>query len=115
MLRKLSVLLLTLFLATAVYGQFGKKEKKPTERTVAGVVIDAAGEPVPGAVVQLKNMKTLAVRSFIARDKGDFVFNGLSMDVDWEFKAEFSGHASVPKNVGTFDSHPTLNLTLQLK
>src|SRR6266478_193093 len=115
MFRKLSVLFLALFLAAAAFGQFGKKAKAPTERVVNGVVLDTAGEPVPGAVVQLKNMKTLAVRSFITREKGDFVFNGLSMDVDWEFKAEFNGHASAPRTVSTFDSHPTLNLTLQLK
>jgi hypothetical protein len=115
MFRKIAVLLLSLFMVTAVYGQFGKKEKKPTERTVNGVVLDASGAPVPGAVVQLKNMKTLAVRSFIARDKGDFVFNGLSMDVDWEFKAEANGHSSGTRTVSTFDSHPELNITLQLK
>ena len=115
MIRKLAAILLTLFLATALYGQYGKKEKKPTERTVNGVVMDAAGAPVPGAVVQLKNMKTLAVRSFIARDKGDFVFNGLSMDVDWEFKADASGHSSAARTVSTFDNHTELNLTLTLK
>ena len=115
MFRKLAALLLTLLMATALYGQFGKKEKTPTERTVNGIVMDAAGNPVAGAVVQLKNMKTLAVRSFITRERGDFVFNGLSMDVDWEFKAESNGQASSPRTVSTFDSHPVLNLTLQLK
>ena len=115
MFRKLAVILLTFLMATALYGQYTRKEKKITERTVNGVVLDAMGAPVAGAVVQLKNMKTLAVRSFITREKGDFVFNSLSMDVDWEFKAEFSGQSSAPRTVSTFDSHPTLNLTLQLK
>jgi hypothetical protein len=115
MLRKLSVLFLALFLASVAFGQFGKKPKAPIERTVNGVVIDAAGEPVPGAVVQLKNMKTLAIRSFITREKGDFVFNSLSMDVDWEFKAQSDGRSSAARTISTFDSHPALNITLQLK
>ena len=115
MIRKLTALLLTLFLATALYGQYSKKEKKITERTVKGVVTDGEGTPVVGAVVQLKNMKTVAVRSFITKEKGEFIFNSLSMDVDWEFKAESNGRSSAPRTVSTFDSHPELNLTLQLK
>src|SRR5437016_1815850 len=102
MFRKLSALFLALVLTTAAFGQYTKKKKEPTERVVNGVVLDTTGAPVPGAVVQLKNMKTLAVRSYITREKGDFVFNALSMDVDWEFKAEFSGHASAPRTVSTF-------------
>ena len=43
MLRKLTALLLTLFLATALYGQYTRKEKKITERTVKGVVVNAEG------------------------------------------------------------------------
>ena len=115
MLRKITALLLTLFLTTALYGQYTRKEKKITERTVKGVVVDAEGAPVVGAVVQLKNMKTVAVRSFITREKGEFIFNSLSMDVDWEFKAESNGHMSDARTVSTFDSHPELNLVLQLK
>ena len=115
MIRKLTALLLTLFLATALYGQYSKKEKKITERTVKGVVVDAEGTPVVGAVVQLKNMKTVAVRSFITKEQGEFIFNNLSMDVDWEFKAESNGRSSAPRTVSTFDSHPELSLTLQLK
>lgn len=114
MIRKLTALLLALFLATALQGQW-KKEKKITERTVRGVVLSPEGTPVKDAVVQLKNMKTLAVRSFITRTDGDFIFNNLSMDIDWEFRAESNGKSSAPRVVSTFDSHPELNLTLQLK
>ena len=119
MLRKLAALLVTLLvtvpLTTALYGQYSKKEKKITERTVNGVVLDDAGTAVSGAIVQLKNMKTLAVRSFITREKGDFVFNSLSMDIDWEFKAESNGRSSATRTVSSFDSHPEINMTLQLK
>ena len=47
-----------------------------------------------GAVVQLKNTKTMQVRSFIAKDKGDYYFHGLSTDVDYELKAQANGKTS---------------------
>jgi hypothetical protein len=92
-----------------------KKPKTPTERSVSGVVTDVAGNPVPGAVVQLENMKTMQIRSFIAKEKGDYIFSGLGTDVDYSLKAEFSGHASATKTLSTFDSHPAPVINLQLK
>ncbi len=106
-------LILALALASFAFGQ--KKEKAPTERSVAGVVSDSSGAAVPGAVVQLKNMKTLQVRSFIAKDKGEYYFHGLSTDVDYELKGESNGHVSASKTLSSFDSHTeaTINLTLK--
>ncbi len=72
-----------------------KSEKASSERPVSGFVTDADGKPVVGAVVQLKNTRTLQVRSFITRDKGDYYFSGLSKDVDYELKAEFGGRSSM--------------------
>lgn len=74
MLRRMLVAVLVLTLATLAFGQ--KKSKEPQEKSVSGIVTDAGGNPVPGAIVQLKNMKTLQVRSFIAKDMGDYYFRG---------------------------------------
>jgi len=52
MLRRLTVVLFVLILAGFAFGQ--KKGKEPQEKSVSGVVTDASGNPVPGAVVQLK-------------------------------------------------------------
>jgi hypothetical protein len=114
MLRRFAVALLVLFLTTLAFGQ-GKKDKNPTERSVTGTVTDADGNPLPGAVVQLKNMKTLQVRSFIAKEKGDFYFQGLSTDVDYEFKAEWNGKWSNTRTLSSFDSHPTAVINLKIK
>ena len=100
-------------LATFAFGQGNKKA--PAERAVTGVVTSDNGEPDPGAVVQLKNMKTLQVRSFIAKEKGEFYFNGLSTDVDYEFRAEWNGKSSNTRTLSTFDSHPAVVINLQLK
>jgi hypothetical protein len=113
MLRRLTVVLFVLILAGFAFGQ--KKGKEPQEKSVSGVVTDATGNPVPGAVVQLKNTKTLQVRSFIAKDMGEYYFQGLATDVDYELKADSNGKSSGTKVLSLFDSHAEAKLNLQLK
>jgi hypothetical protein len=104
-----------LILALASFAFAQKKDKAPAERAVRGIVTDVSGMPVPGAVVQLENMKTLEIRSFIARDKGDYYFHGLATDVDYRLKAQSNGHESSTHMLSTFDSHPEAIINLQLK
>jgi hypothetical protein len=78
-------------------------------------VTDATGNPVPGAIVQLKNMKTLQVRSFIAKDTGEYVFTGLTTDADYEVKADSNGKSSATKTVSLFDDRTEMKINLQLK
>ena len=92
-----------------------KKGKEPQEKSVSGVVTDASGSPVPGAVVQLKNMKTLQIRSFIAKEMGEYFFMGLATDVDYEIKADANGKSSGTKTLSLFDSHAEAKVNLQLK
>lgn len=113
MLKKLTVVLFVLALATFALGQ--KKDKAPEEKSVSGVVTDASGNPVAGAVVQLKNTKTLQVRSFIAKEMGEYYFQGLATDVDYELKADFNGKSSATKQLSSFDSHAEARINLQLK
>jgi hypothetical protein len=113
MLRRLIVVLFVLALAGFALGQ--KKGKEPLEKSVSGVVTDASGSPVPGAVVQLKNMKTLQIRSFIAKDMGEYFFMGLAIDVDYEIKADANGKSSGTKTLSLFDSHAEAKVNLQLK
>lgn len=116
MVKRLVTILVVAGLASLAFGQFGsKKSKEPAERSVSGVVSDNDGHPVPGAVVQLKNTRTLDVRSFIAKDMGDYYFHGLSTDVDYELKAEFNGKSSATKTLSSFDTRPDAVLNLQLK
>lgn len=110
-LKTFAAALLILALASFAFAQ---KKKGPAEKTLSGVVTDPAGSPVPGAVVQLKNLKTLEVRSFIARDKGDYIFPGLAADVDWELKAMANGKSSKARTVSSFDSHTELIINLPL-
>lgn len=113
MLKRFTVALLVLAMATLAFSQ--KKSKEPAEKSVSGIVTDAGGNPVPGAVVQLKNTKTLQVRSFIAKEMGEYYFHGLSTDVDYELKADSSGKSSGTKTLSSFDSHIEATVNLQLK
>jgi hypothetical protein len=111
-IQRLAVAWLVLVLAAFAFGQ---KNKAPAERTLSGIITSVDGTPAAGAIVQLKNLKTLQIRSYIAREKGDYHFNGLGTDVDYEVKAEFNGHTSNTRTLSTFDSHPDAVINLQLK
>jgi hypothetical protein len=91
------------------------QKKAAVERPLKGVVTDADGKPVAGAVVQLKNTRTLQVRSFITKDKGEYFFAGLSKDVDYEVRAQFSGKASTPHRLSSFDTKPEPVINLEVK
>lgn len=93
--------------------QKSKKEDQ-TSRSVQGVVTSAEEAPVAGAVVQLKNTKTLQIRSFISKEDGSYVFNGLSSDVDYELRAEYQGSSSSPKTLSSFDSRKAVTINLKL-
>jgi len=97
--------------------QADKKDENANIRSVQGVVNDAQGGAVNGAVVQLKNTKTLQIRSFITRDNGTYYFHGLSKDVDYELRADFDGASSPSKTLSSFDTRkqPVVNLKLEPK
>ena len=83
-------------------------------RAIEGAVLSAAGAPVPGAIVLLKDAKTLQVRSYIAQQDGKYHFYGLSTDVNWQLRAEAGGLTSKTKTVSVFDSHTRVRVNLKL-
>jgi len=91
-----------------------KRDESATSRTVQGTVTAADETAVNGAVVQLKNMKTLQIRSFITKDDGTYYFNGLSTDIDYELKADYQGASSRTKTLSSFDDRKQAIVNLQL-
>src|ERR1700693_2320001 len=85
-----------LLLCCAGFGKRNDSKENTSARSVQGIVTDASGHPVAKAVVQLKDTKTLQIRSFIADSGGSYHFAGLGANVDYELKAEYDG-ASSPK------------------
>jgi hypothetical protein len=102
-----------LCLAPAALAQ--RKGEDTNVRTVQGTVSDANESAVEGAVVQIKNTKTLQIRSFITKENGAYYFHGLSPDVDYELKAEFQGAASSMKTLSSFDSRKQAVINLKLE
>ncbi len=97
--------LLAVFLLCAPAGFAQKKKGEGTTRSVQGLVTAAADDsPVIGAVVQLKNTKTLQIRSFITKEDGTYHFYDLSPDIDYELKADYQGSSSSTKTLSTYDS-----------
>ncbi len=92
-----------------------RKNEDDTTRTVEGVVTSAASQPVAKAVVQLKNTKTLQIRSFITSDDGSYHFVGLGTDVEYQLKAFHDGVNSSWKTLSVFNSKKTAIINLKLK
>jgi hypothetical protein len=90
------------------------KKGKITSRTVQGTVTGSDEQIVNGAVVQLKNTKTLQVRSFITQKDGTYHFNELSPDVDYELHADFSGSSSSTHTLSSFDGRAEAIINLKL-
>jgi len=112
------VLMLTLVCAASLPGQDVKKKKgEAATRTVQGTVADAEEKPITGAVVQLKDMRTLQVRSFISQENGAYHFSELKVDNDYQLKADYNGMTSGWKTLSVFDTRntPVMNLKLDKK
>ena len=92
----------------------GKLNEDPNIRSVSGVVTDANNGPVAGAVVQLKDTKSLLIRSYITQQDGKYHFPGLSTNVDYQLKAEHDGATSGVKRLSLFSGNraPVVNLKL---
>ena len=104
-----------LMCAAGSFAQDKKKKKgEETTRTVQGTVMAQDDTAVVGAVVQLKNTKTLQIRSFITKDNGTYYFHELSPDVDYELKADYQGASSSSKTLSSFDSRKVSNINLKL-
>lgn len=94
-----------------------KNDPDNATRSVQGAVFDPEDKVVEGAVVQLKDTKSLQVRSFITKPDGTYHFHGLNSNVDYQLKAEHKGLTTSWKTLSVFDDRKvaTLNLKLEKK
>ena len=92
-----------------------KKKKVERTRTVKGLVTTEAEDPIRGAVVQLKNTRTLVVKSFFTTPAGSYYFHGLDPNVDYELKAKYDEAASRTRTVSSFDDRMELIYNFKLK
>ena len=100
--------------AHATQWSLAASKDRDQSRTLSGTVLDQTEAPLAGSVVYLKNIKTLAVKSFIADDSGGFRFPALSPNVDYEIYAEFNGQRSGTKTLSSFDSRTAVQMQLKI-
>jgi hypothetical protein len=113
MTRFLAVSAMFLLLAAAP-ASFAQKKGDSATRSVQGAVTTPEDGIAAGAVVYLKNVKTLQVRSFITKEDGLYHFYELSPDVDYELKADLQGATSNAKTLSSFDSRKQAVINLKL-
>jgi hypothetical protein len=105
--------------ASAAAFQFTNEKKTKardrTHRDLVGLVLLPDETPAVGAVVKLKNRRTLEIRSFITQTDGKYVFQGLTSAVDYEVKAESKGLGSPTHVLSIYDTRldPVINLKLE--
>ncbi|MGA2715233.1 MAG: carboxypeptidase-like regulatory domain-containing protein [Bryobacteraceae bacterium] len=110
MFKKASILLAIMLLAWLPC----EAQYKP--RPVVGMVTDKRGNTLPGAIVQLENTRTLAVRSYIIHKDGRYHFEGLNDDIDYKLRAKYRNYWSEPKTLSKFNSstHPEVDLMIPI-
>lgn len=92
-----------------------KKKEDPNIRSLQGLVRGADENPVDGAVVKIKNIKTLQIRSFITKADGQYSFGGLSTNADYEVWADFQGGSSDTRTLSVFDSRKAAVINLKVE
>ena len=115
--RVLSVLGVALILVSGLLAQKKTKEERREEansRSVQGLITGADEKPVAGAVVLLKDMRSLQVRSFITQEDGTYHFSGLKGDIEYQLTAKSGDASAGPKTLSIFDSRKEAILNFKL-
>ena len=114
-LRAAVCLVLLLTLAIAAGAQDKAQDKKNAQlKTVHGTVMDGKDNFQASAVVYLKNLKSQAIKTYIADEAGKYRFSGLDPNVDYEIHAEKGDLISGNRNISSFDSRKDLEMTLKV-
>lgn len=90
------------------------QQRGPEQRVVQGKVTDGANAPIKGAVVYLKDSRSLAVKSFFSDAQGEYRFGQLSQNSDYQIWAENNGKKSAVKTISSFDNKNQFNINLKI-
>ena len=106
--------MIAVFLACQLLAQ-AQGANENTSRAVQGVVSDSSGKALENAVVQLKDTKSLQIRSFRTGADGSYHFAGLSTNVEYEVKADYEDATSGWKTLSVFNTKKTAVINLKVK
>jgi len=115
--RVISILGLVLIFSAGLLAQKKSREERREEansRSVQGAVTGPDDKPIVGAVVQLKDTRSLQVRSYITQDDGAYHFSGLKGDIDYQLTAKSGDTSAGPKTLSIFDNRKEAILNFKL-
>jgi len=92
-----------------------KPSKDSPYRTIVGTVKDSSDNPLSGAIVQLKNLKTSKIVNFSTKDDGKFTFRDLALDNNFELIAKRGNLVSTVRKVSIFDTRKEVIINFKLE
>jgi len=115
--RVLTLAAVAVFVSAGVFAQNKTKQERREEansRSVMGIVVGADDQPASGAVVQLKDMRTLQVRSFITQTDGQYHFSGLRADIDYQLTVKSGDATAAARTLSLFDNRKEAVMNFKL-
>jgi hypothetical protein len=96
-----------------------QKEPKPDKsrlRDLKGIVNDEKGQPLDGAIVQLKDLRSGKIVDFRTQENGRYLFYDLNMDLDYELRVIKDGfESSAMKKLTKYDTRKPATLDFELQ
>jgi hypothetical protein len=84
--------------------------------SISGSATDKRENFLPKTVVHLKNLASLEIVTYVIQEGGQWHFNGLNPNVDYEVHAEYRGKVSKTVFLSRFDSkHPPIRLVIPVE
>ncbi|HEX4022827.1 MAG TPA: carboxypeptidase-like regulatory domain-containing protein [Acidobacteriaceae bacterium] len=81
---------------------------------VQGRISDMTGRPLSGAIVYLKDVRTLDVKSYITEKDGEYRFEQLSSNDDYKLWAEMDEKKSQVRTISSFDPKNSFLINLHI-
>jgi hypothetical protein len=113
--RTAALALIAISLPAISAWQASAQSASAAQKVIQGKVFGADGNTLTGAVVYLKDLKSLEIKTYISSQDGVYRFGQLNMQDDYELWAESGGHKTKVKNISSFDSKKLFQISLHLE